>query len=258
MDDLERRRTGKALCVLSVVVIVIAVGLFTRDTVQSAATERTTVATYTRGILHLTIPYRAADAGAGQLTIEVLDPEDNILGRTQERLDVPTGSGRWSGEVKLEKPLAIEDLVWERVHYKFDYDNQRKAELDAREKALDEREKALAERERATASRRVKPADVQPQGTIRDPAQVKAERDKRIQQLPPELQLQGLIADPSRDNADKDSRMQERLAQRQRRMEELQKARMSRAVKSFAAEAASPTPSPAVEATSPSPSPTPE
>ena len=73
---------------------------------------------------------------------------------------------------------------------------QRKAELDAREKALDEREKALAERERAMASRRVKPADVQPQGTIRDPAQVKAERDKRIQQLPPELQLQGLIADP--------------------------------------------------------------
>ena len=139
---------------------------------------------------------------------------------------------------------------------------QRKAELDAREKTLDEREKALAERERAMASRRVKPADVQPQGTIRDPAQVKAERDKRIQQLPPELQLQGLIADPSRDKADKDSRMQERLAQRQRRMEELQKARMSRAVKRSAAtspeaEATSPTPSPAVEATSPSPSPTP-
>jgi len=79
---------------------------------------------------------------------------------------------------------------------------QRKAELDAREKTLDEREKALAERERAMASRRVKPADVQPQGTIRDPAQVKAERDRRIQQLPPELQLQGLIADPSRDKAD--------------------------------------------------------
>src|SRR5438132_5434758 len=143
---------------------------------------------------------------------------------------------------------------------------QRKAELDAREKALDERETALAERERATASRRMKPADVQPQGTIRDPAQVKAERDKRIQQLPPELQLQGLIADPSRDNADKDSRMQERLAQRQRRMEDLQKARMSRDVKPGAAaspetEATSPAPlaaSPAAEATSPSPSPTPE
>src|SRR6266567_1456092 len=133
MDDLEIRRTGKALCVLSAVAIMIAVGLFTRDTVQSAATERTTVATYTRGILHLTIPYRAADAGAGQLTIEVLDPEDNILGRTQRRFDVAVGNGQWSGEVKFEKPLAIEDLVWQRVHYKFDYDNQPKAELDGTE-----------------------------------------------------------------------------------------------------------------------------
>jgi len=133
MDDLEIRRTGKALCVLSAVAIMIAVGLFTRDTVQSAATERTTVATYTRGILHLTIPYRAADAGAGQLTIEVLDPEDNILGRTQRRFDVAVGNGQWSGEVKFEKPLAIEDLVWQRVQYKFDYDNQPKAELEGTE-----------------------------------------------------------------------------------------------------------------------------
>src|SRR5260370_22857750 len=133
MDDLETRRNGRALCLLSVVAIVIAVGLFTRDNVQSAATERTTVATYTRGILHLTIPYRAADAGAGQLTIEVLDPEDNILGRTQRRLDIAVGNGQWSGEVKFEKSLAIEDLVWQRMHYKFDYDNQPTAELEGTE-----------------------------------------------------------------------------------------------------------------------------
>ena len=133
MNDLELRCTRKALYLLSAVAIMIAVGLFTRDTVQSAAAERTTVATYTRGILHLTIPYRAADAGAGQLTIEVLDPEDNILGQTQRRLDTAVGNGQWSGEVKLEKPLAIEDLVWQRVHYKFDYDNQPKAGLEGTE-----------------------------------------------------------------------------------------------------------------------------
>jgi len=133
MNDLELRCTRKALYLLSAVAIMIAVGLFTRDTVQSAAAERTTVATYTRGILHLTIPYRAADAGAGQLTIEVLDPEDNIIGQTQRRLDTAVGNGQWSGEVKLEKPLAIEDLVWQRVHYKFDYDNQPKAGLEGTE-----------------------------------------------------------------------------------------------------------------------------
>src|SRR5207247_4308751 len=72
---------------------------------------------------------------------------------------------------------------------------QRKAELDAREKALDEREKALAEREKATASARMIPPDLQSRRQVRDPAQVKAERERRLQQLPPDLQ--GLIADPS-------------------------------------------------------------
>jgi len=127
---------------------------------------------------------------------------------------------------------------------------QRKVELDEREKALDEREKALAERERTVANTRKLPAAVQVRPRSPDAAQLKAERDKRIQQLPADVQVQGLIADPARikaQNDEKDSRIQELLAQRQRRMEELQKARMSRKI----------VPPPA-EVTSPSPSPTPE
>jgi len=133
---------------------------------------------------------------------------------------------------------------------------QRKAELEAREKALDEREKALAEREKATTSARMIPSDLQSRRQVRDPAQVKAERERKLQELPPDLQ--GLIADPSKGRDENDTRMQERLAQRQRRMEEFERARMAHAVKPFGAEATSPTPSPTIEATSPSPSPTPE
>jgi hypothetical protein len=132
---------------------------------------------------------------------------------------------------------------------------QRKAELDAREKALDEREKALAEREKVRARAPTIPSDLLSRAQVRDPAELKAERDRKLQQLPPELR--GLIADPSQGRDEKDTRMQERLAQRQRRMEEFQRARMAHAVKPFGAEAASPTPSPAIEATSSSPSPSP-
>ena len=132
---------------------------------------------------------------------------------------------------------------------------QRKAELDAREKALDEREKALAEREKVRARAPTVPSDIQSRAQVRDPAQVKAEREKRLQQLPPDLQ--GLIADPSQGRDENDARMQERLAQRQRRMEQLERARMAHAVKPFGEEATSPTPSPAMEAISPSPSPSP-
>ena len=132
---------------------------------------------------------------------------------------------------------------------------QRKAELGAREKALDEREKALAEREKVRARAPTVPSDIQSRAQVRDPAQVKAEREKRLQQLPPDLQ--GLIADPSQGRDENDARMQERLAQRQRRMEQLERARMAHAVKPFGEEATSPTPSPAMEAISPSPSPSP-
>src|SRR6478672_13249902 len=59
---------------------------------------------------------------------------------------------------------------------------QRKAELDTREKALDEREKALVEREKALANSRI----IQPR-QARNPAELEAEREKPLQQLPSEL-----------------------------------------------------------------------
>jgi hypothetical protein len=149
---------------------------------------------------------------------------------------------------------------------------QRKVELDAREEALakrksalDEREKALAEREKAMTNIHTIPPGVQ--GQTPDAAQIQAERDRRIQQLPPEFRA--LIPDRSKLDAakgEKDRKKQEGLAQRQLGPEDLQrqwqrnldKAKMSGKAVFPAAEATSPTPSPAVEATSPSPSPTPE
>jgi hypothetical protein len=114
---------------------------------------------------------------------------------------------------------------------------QRKAELDAREKALDEREKALADREKLAAKPSV-PAV---------PRTVPAQPQRSI---PPELQ--GLMADPSQGRGDREQRIQERLAERQRKIEELQRMRAARA-------RARPQPTtPATEAASPSPSPTPE
>jgi ribosomal protein L29 len=102
---------------------------------------------------------------------------------------------------------------------------QRKAELDAREKALDEREKALVEREKALANSRIIPSRQQ----ARNPAEVEAEREKRLQQLPPELRalipnreqmnsklakerepaLQGQTPDPEQAKAEREKRIQE-------------------------------------------------
>ena len=103
---------------------------------------------------------------------------------------------------------------------------QRKAELDTREKALDEKEKALLEREKAVANSHV----IQSRQQARNPAEVEADREKRLQQLPPELRAlvpnpaqvdsarlakereaarQGQTSDPAQAKADRERRIQQ-------------------------------------------------
>jgi hypothetical protein len=96
---------------------------------------------------------------------------------------------------------------------------QRKMELDARENALDGREKALAERERALARAPMRPADVQLRALQRDGSAGKAGPAPSI---PPGLMPS---ADAAGFKAERERRIQERIAQRQRRLEEIQKMR---------------------------------
>jgi hypothetical protein len=91
---------------------------------QASGGAPATVATYSHGLLHLTIAYHAARSGAGQLTIEILDPEDNVLGRAERQVEVAAGQGRWQDQIKMEKPLPLDDLVWHRVRYRFEYDDE--------------------------------------------------------------------------------------------------------------------------------------
>ena len=80
-------------------------------------------ATYSHGVLRVVIPYRAAQAGAGRLTVAVLDPENHILGQTEEPAEVAKGASQFRAELKLEKPVPLEELVWHRVRYEFRYDD---------------------------------------------------------------------------------------------------------------------------------------
>ena len=127
---------------------------------------------------------------------------------------------------------------------------QRKAELDAREKALDEREKAFADRERALASVPI-PRNPRPRALTRDSSGTPS-----ASFLPP-----GLPPDAPERKVERERRIQERLAQRQRRLEALQRMRSLGAEASPGAEnTEAVSPSPGVEnteAASPSPSSTP-
>lgn len=94
-------------------------------------TEKTEVlATYSHGVLRVVIPYHAAAAGSGLLTVKVLDPEDHVIGQMEVPAEVIKGSSQLKAELKLHKPLAMDELVWHRVAYSFLYDNAKVEKLE--------------------------------------------------------------------------------------------------------------------------------
>jgi hypothetical protein len=119
---------------------------------------------------------------------------------------------------------------------------ERKAQLDTREKALDAREKALDAGERVTTDARAAAG---------------------LQAVPPDAQaeLKRLIPDAAHVKAERQRRLQDRIAQRQRKLEEIQQSRVPGAVGASAGTAtagASAGTASGTEDISPSPSPTPQ
>src|SRR5262249_25196721 len=100
---------------------------------QATANDALPFATYTHGALHVTIPYDLDHAGNGELTVEVLDPEDHVIGQAKRSETVARSRGSWRQEVTLDKPLALDELVWERLHYRFEYSDGKHAAIEGTE-----------------------------------------------------------------------------------------------------------------------------
>jgi len=100
---------------------------------QAASHSSSPVATYSQGRLRLAIPYQALHAGAGRFTVDVLNPEDQAIGHAEHQVKITARKGQLQSEVGLEKPLAIDDLVWHRVRYRFEYDDSTKPDLEGTE-----------------------------------------------------------------------------------------------------------------------------
>jgi len=109
------------------------IAIVTVQKFQAAGGELAASATYAHGMLDLIIPYRAAHGGDGQLTVEVLDPEDQVLGGAKQPIHVAEGNGHWRERIALTKPLAIDELVWHRVRYRFEYNDGEGATIEGTE-----------------------------------------------------------------------------------------------------------------------------
>lgn len=91
-----------------------------RSAREAQAAESNGVAiTYARGVAHVAIPYQANRPGPGKLTIEILDPEDKVIARSESDTSIGA-SGAWQADLKLAA-MPVEDLVWHRLRYRFAY-----------------------------------------------------------------------------------------------------------------------------------------
>ncbi len=98
-----------------------------------AANGETVSAIYSHADLQVTIPFKAPRAGRGQLTVEVLNPEDEVLGHSKQAVSAREGSGVWQAKLKLATTVGVDDLVWHRLRYRFAYIDQREPVLQGTE-----------------------------------------------------------------------------------------------------------------------------
>src|SRR3984885_5190080 len=81
-------------------------------------------ATFTHGVLSVAIPYHGARPGSGRLIAEIVDPEEDILGRIERPVNITKNDGAWQESIAPAKRIAFEDLVWQRVRYRFEYSDK--------------------------------------------------------------------------------------------------------------------------------------
>ncbi|MGB6743491.1 MAG: MG2 domain-containing protein, partial [Terracidiphilus sp.] len=66
-------------------------------------------------------PYHASRAGSGTLAVELLSPEDKVLGSVEQQAQTVDGDGQWTVELTPAESLPFDDLVWERIRYRYVY-----------------------------------------------------------------------------------------------------------------------------------------
>ncbi len=87
-------------------------------------------ATYMHGRLSVTIPYHSEREGSGRLVTEILDPEDQVLGRTEQKVNVGKDEGSWQQVITPDKAIPFDDIIWQRLRYRFEYDDNKLATIE--------------------------------------------------------------------------------------------------------------------------------
>jgi uncharacterized protein YfaS (alpha-2-macroglobulin family) len=90
----------------------------------SNAESKKISAVYFHNSLSLSVPYQTAHSGEAELTLELLSPEDRVLGQVKHRTRVAEGSAVWNATMTLREAMRSDELIWQRLRYTLRYKNQ--------------------------------------------------------------------------------------------------------------------------------------
>jgi hypothetical protein len=94
------------------------------------AESKTISAVYFRDALSFSVPYEAAHSGEVEMKLELLSPEDRILGEVKRQKRVAEGSATWNARMVLRDPTTPDELVWQRMRFTLRYHDQTATDID--------------------------------------------------------------------------------------------------------------------------------
>jgi uncharacterized protein YfaS (alpha-2-macroglobulin family) len=92
--------------------------------------SRTISAVYFPDALAFSVPYEAAHSGEAELKLELLSPEDHVLGEVKRHKRATEGSAVWNARMVLGERMTLDELVWQRVRFTLRYENQTAPDLE--------------------------------------------------------------------------------------------------------------------------------
>lgn len=107
--------------------------LFTSHFASAETAAQSLTAIYEHGNLSLQIPFHNPRVGFGRLSVEILDPENHLLGQAERSTEMTGKDGSWLEKIAIESPLSVEDLLWERMRYRFTFDSDTKPAYEGTE-----------------------------------------------------------------------------------------------------------------------------
>jgi uncharacterized protein YfaS (alpha-2-macroglobulin family) len=91
---------------------------------------RTISAVYLRDAFAFSVPYEAAHSGEAELKLELLNPEDHVLGEVKSRKRLSEGIAVWNARMVLGERMTLDELMWQRVRFTLRYENQTSPDLE--------------------------------------------------------------------------------------------------------------------------------